>query len=138
MSNKRSSSAQSDLHFRMLSILQQHPEYSQREIAKALSIGLGGVNYCMRALAEKGLIKIENFKSSSHKLGYFHVLTPKGVATRVALTSQFLKRKRAEYEKLEVEIEALQASLGRCSAEETLLTRDGARKLSGVRSRGSL
>lgn len=80
---------------------------TQREIAEALGISLGGVNYCMRALIEKGLVKIHNFQNSNNKMGYVYLLTPSGIAEKTALTTLFLKRKLQEYELLKREIEAL-------------------------------
>ncbi|WP_066801106.1 MarR family EPS-associated transcriptional regulator [Sphingomonas soli] len=100
-----------DLHFRLLRLLEEHPEYSQRDISRALDISLGGVNYCLKALIDKGLVKIENFKTSRHKLGYLHVLTPQGIAERAALTNRFLRRKLAEYEVLKGEIQALEREM---------------------------
>lgn len=100
-----------DLHFRVLRLLEEHPEYSQRDISRALGISLGGVNYCLKALIDKGLVKIENFKTSRHKLGYLHVLTPQGIAERAALTNRFLRRKLVEYETLKAEIQALEREI---------------------------
>lgn len=97
-----------DLDFRLLRFLEEHPDNSQRAISRALGISLGGVNYCLKALMDKGLIKIENFRTSRNKLGYLYVLTPQGVAERAALTNRFLRRKMAEYETLKAEIEAMQ------------------------------
>ena len=80
---------------------------SQRDMAKRLGISNGGMHYCLNALMDKGLIKLGNFASSKHKLGYFYLLTPKGIAQKTAMTSRFLERKMAEYEALRDEIEAL-------------------------------
>jgi EPS-associated MarR family transcriptional regulator len=102
-----------DLDFRLLRLLEEHPDNSQREISRALGISLGGVNYCLKALIEKGLIKIENFRTSHNKLGYLYVLTAQGIAERAALTNRFLRRKIAEYESLRAEIEAMQRVSGR-------------------------
>lgn len=100
-----------DVNFRVLRLLAAHPEYSQREIAQALGVSLGGVNFCLQALIAKGLVKVENFKASPHKRGYCHVLTPQGLGERAALTGSFLMRKRAEYDALTAEIAALQAEI---------------------------
>jgi EPS-associated MarR family transcriptional regulator len=100
-----------DVHFRVLRLLAEHPYYSQREIALALGVSLGGVNYCLQALITKGLVKVENFKASPHKRGYWHVLTSQGLAERAALTARFLKRKLAEYDALTAEIAALEADV---------------------------
>lgn len=108
----RHSPKRDDLHFRVLRFLEEHPDHSQRDISRALGVSLGGVNYCLRALIEKGSIKIENFKTSRNKLGYLYVLTPEGIAERAALTSRFLRRKMAEYETLRAEIEAMQRYTG--------------------------
>lgn len=113
----RSPEKREDLHFRVLRFLEEHPDHSQRDISSALGISLGGVNYCLRALIGKGLIKIENFRTSRNKLGYLYVLTPNGIAERAALTNRFLRRKLAEYEELKAEIQMLERELG---ADESL------------------
>lgn len=96
-----------DIRFRILRHLQDTPESSQRDIAKTLGISLGGVNYCLNALVEKGHVKIKNFKASNKKLKYAYFLTPKGIATKTALTGKFLQRKLAEYDALKAEIESI-------------------------------
>ena len=103
---------QENTRFRVLRLLEDNPDLTQREIAEALGISLGGVNYCLRALAEKGLVKIQNFQNSKNKMGYAYLLTPKGIAEKTALTARFLKRKMQEYEALKAEIEALEAEIG--------------------------
>lgn len=108
MSNIRRPQKSEDLNFRVLRFVEEYPDRSQREISRALGLSLGGVNYCLKALIDKGLIKIENFRTSSNKLGYLYVLTPQGIAERAALTNRFLRRKLAEYEALKAEIEAMQ------------------------------
>jgi len=115
MSRKVSSKAQQkaeDVRFQVLRLLQQDPSSSQREIATALGISLGGVNYCLNALVEKGHIKIRNFKSSNDKRKYVYLLTPKGIAEKTTLTGRFLQRKMREYEALKAEIEAVQKEAG--------------------------
>jgi EPS-associated MarR family transcriptional regulator len=89
---------QHDARVRVLRLLAQRPEISQREIAQSLGIALGSVNYLLRALVEKGLVKTRNFRNSRNKLRYAYILTPKGLAAKTALTAEFLRRKRAEYE----------------------------------------
>ena len=100
-----------DLRFRVLRILQDNPDASQRDIAKFLGLSLGGVNYCLSALIEKGHVKMRNFRGSDDKLKYSYLLTPKGIAEKSALTGRFLKRKMREYEDLKAEIEAVQEEL---------------------------
>lgn len=101
-----------DLHFRVLKILETSPEISQRELADRLGLSNGKVHYCMRALIDKGLVKLGNFAHSKHHLGYAYLLTPAGISQKAALTSGFLKRKMAEYEALRAEIAAVQAEVG--------------------------
>ena len=84
---------------------------SQRDFAGKLGYSLGKVNYLLKALAEKGLIKMENFSKSNNKLGYRYVLTPKGVKEKYSITADFLKRKEAEFIKMQVEIENLRREL---------------------------
>ena len=84
---------------------------SQRQIADALGVSLGGVNYCLRALAEIGWIKVGNFAKSGHKLGYLYLLTPQGVKEKTKITASFLAKKRLEYEALRKEIARLEVEL---------------------------
>ena len=90
-------------------ILQDNPDLTQRELAEKLGISVGGLNYCLKALMEKGLVKMKNFANSKNKFGYVYVLTPTGMAEKAAITQRFLQRKMAEYEALKAEIEALRA-----------------------------
>jgi EPS-associated MarR family transcriptional regulator len=98
---------QEDTNFRVLRLLQDNPNITQRELAKALGISLGGLNYCLRALLDKGWVKVHNFQRSERKLAYAYLLTPAGIAQKAALTGRFLKRKMEEYEALKAEIESL-------------------------------
>jgi EPS-associated MarR family transcriptional regulator len=101
-----------DAHWQVLRLLEINPEISQRELAVALGVSLGKTNYCLKALLDKGLLKIQNFQSSKRKLAYAYVLTPAGIREKAALTRRFLARKVGEYERLRVEIEALQTEVG--------------------------
>ena len=100
-----------DTHFWVMRQLAQNPNLNQRALAKELGISLGSVNYCLQALIEKGLLKVNNFTSSQHKLNYTYLLTPQGLAEKANLTVRFLKRKQAEYAMLKQEIDALQLSV---------------------------
>ena len=100
-----------DLHFRILHLLEDNPDISQREIAQKLGISLGGVNYCLKALIDIGHIKIHNFNKNPKKIGYLYLLTPKGIAEKVHLTSGLLKRKMTEYHELKKVIDSLQSRL---------------------------
>ena len=89
--------------------MHEQPELSQLNLAKELGVSLGGINYCFKALVDKGWIKLENFSASKHKLGYIYVLTPSGLKSKSLLTMDFLKKKLLEYEQLANEINALKA-----------------------------
>jgi EPS-associated MarR family transcriptional regulator len=108
----RRDSLQEDIHFRILRLLQENPEWSQRDLAKAVGISNGGVHYVLTALVEKGFVKLGNFTSSQDKRRYAYVLTPKGISERAALTRRFLARKMKEYEALRSEIDTLREELG--------------------------
>lgn len=98
---------QEDTHFRVLSLLQANPDLTQREIANELGLSTSGLNYCLRALIEKGWIKVQNFSESKNKFGYIYVLTPAGIAQKISITAKFLQRKIREYEDLRNEIDRL-------------------------------
>ena len=91
-------------HFEVLRKIQNKPEATQRELASELGFSLGKLNYCLKALQEKGLVKIENFKKNPKKLNYFYVLTPKGIAEKTKLTLNFMRRKMKEYDELKKEL----------------------------------
>ena len=100
-----------DLNFRVLRLLQDKPDASQRELADQLGISHGKMNYCLNALIDKGLVKLGNFQNSQHKFKYVYLLTPAGISVKAKLTGRFLQRKVAEYELLKGEIEALIADM---------------------------
>lgn len=100
-----------DLHFRVLRLLDEDPELSERELAHRLGVSNGKLHYCMAALMDKGLVKLANFAKSKHRLGYAYLLTPAGLARKAEMTTSFLRRKMAEYEALHAEIAALQAEV---------------------------
>jgi len=102
---------QEDVRFRILRLLQHAPHLTQRELAETLGISLGKTNFCIKALVDKGLLKMQNFQSSRHKLAYAYLLTPAGITAKAALTASFLQRKMQEYEALRLEIEALQLEI---------------------------
>jgi EPS-associated MarR family transcriptional regulator len=104
----RRSKLQEDTYFRVLRMLQDNPDMTQREIAEKLGISTSGLNYCLKALVNKGWVKVQNFSQSKNKFGYIYVLTPQGIAEKTLLTTRFLQRKMHEYEALRAEIDALQ------------------------------
>jgi EPS-associated MarR family transcriptional regulator len=98
-----------EVRYRLLKLLEPNPHRSQREVAKELGISLGKVNYCLRALVDKGWIKATNFKNSRNKTAYMYLLTPRGFDEKTRVTARFLKRKVREYEALRTEIEQLRS-----------------------------
>jgi EPS-associated MarR family transcriptional regulator len=107
----RNDDLREDVRFRMLRLLEENPELSQRDLARALGLSAGAIHYLLRALCEKGLIKIGNFTTSTDKRRYAYILTSQGLAEKAALTGRFLRRKLREREVLLAEIEDLQAEL---------------------------
>ena len=102
---------QEEIQLKVLRRLQRTPEVSQRVLAKELGISLGSINFCFQALVEKGWVKMQNFSQSKNKLRYAYLLTPTGVAEKSKLTTEFMKRKVAEYEALQLEIEILKSEI---------------------------
>jgi len=91
--------------FAVLRKIKKNPESTQRELAKDLGFSLGKLNYCLKALKDKGLIKINNFSKNPNKINYIYILTPKGISEKTKLTVNFMKRKMQEYEELKSEID---------------------------------
>ena len=91
-------------HFEVLRKIQKKPESTQRELAEELGFSLGKLNYCLKALQEKGLVKIDNFKKNKNKINYIYVLTPRGIDHRLKLTIKFMKKKMKEYDELKNEM----------------------------------
>ena len=91
-------------HFELLRKIEKNPDASKRELAVKMGFSLGKLNYCLRALRYKGLIKIKNFNKNPKKINYFYVLTPEGISTKTKLTLNFMKRKMQEYDELKSEI----------------------------------
>ena len=109
----RQAKLQEDTYFRVMRMLQDNPDLTQRELAEQLGVSVGGLNYCLKALMDKGLVKMTNFANSKNKFGYVYVLTPSGLAEKAALTQRFLQRKIEEYAALKAEIETLSAEVSR-------------------------
>ena len=91
-------------HFQLLRKIQKRPESSQRELAEELGFSLGKLNYCLKALQQKGLIKINNFEKNKDKINYLYILTPRGIEHRLKLTIKFMKKKMQEYDELKTEV----------------------------------
>jgi EPS-associated MarR family transcriptional regulator len=107
-----------DTHLKVLRLLEANPKISQRDLAALLGVSLGKTNYCLNALLDKGLLKIQNFQSSKRKFAYAYVLTPAGLAEKTSLTGWFLKRKIEEYELLKAEIASLWQETAKNGTEE--------------------
>ena len=91
-------------HLNVLRKIKNRPDTTQRQMAKDLGFSLGKLNYCLKALQKKGLIKISNFKKNPNKVNYIYVLTPKGIAEKTKLTINFMKRTMKEYDDLKKEL----------------------------------
>ena len=91
-------------HFNVLRKINSKPKSTQRELAEAVGFSLGKLNYCLKALKNKGLVKIKNFEKNPNKLNYIYVLTPRGISAKTKLTLNFMKRKMNEYDELKKEI----------------------------------
>lgn len=102
-----------ETRYRILKLLQADPHASQRRIAEELGISLGRVNFCLRALIDKGLIKVKNFRNSANKRAYLYLLTPRGLEEKARVTARFLRVKLAEYEVLKSEVEELHREVAR-------------------------
>jgi len=106
------SKVQEDVRFRVLRLLHENPELSQRDLAEAVGISNGSAHYLLSTLLDKGLIKLGNFTAAQDKRRYAYILTPKGIAEKAAITKRFLERKIEEYDALKAEIETLRDELG--------------------------
>ena len=100
-----------EISYKLLKLLEARPDISQRELARELGVSLGKTNYCVKALVDKGWVKVDNFRNSQNKLAYAYILTPKGVSEKAKVTLSFLQRKRNEFEAIKKEIEQLQLEI---------------------------
>ncbi|MEJ2653366.1 MAG: MarR family EPS-associated transcriptional regulator [Gammaproteobacteria bacterium] len=108
-----------ETHYRLLKLIEAQPEMSQRELAEAMGVSLGKINYCLRAAIERGWIKAKNFTKSRNKRAYAYYLTPKGAEEKAKVTTRFLKHKIMEYKEIKEEIKRLkrEAATGKASSE---------------------
>jgi len=109
-----------EITIKVIKLIEQDSEISQRELSKELGVSLGKVNYCLRAMIDKGWVKARNFKNSQNKLAYRYLLTPNGMQEKAALTTRFLQRKLVEYEELQREIENLRNEVEELSSIDRL------------------
>lgn len=105
--NSKRAKLHEDTHFRVLRLLQENPEMSQRELAAAVGVSVGGIHYVLNALIDNGLVKLGNFTAAKDKRRYAYILTRKGLSEKALMARRFLVRKIAEYEALKAEIDAL-------------------------------
>jgi EPS-associated MarR family transcriptional regulator len=107
-----------EISYQVIKLIEQDPKISQRELSRQLGVSLGKVNYCLRALIDKGWVKARNFKNSQHKLAYRYLLTPHGVQQKSIVAASFLQRKLVEYEQLRREIESLRSEVEQVEVQE--------------------
>lgn len=98
---------QDEIAYRLLKLIEAEPHLSQRDIAKKMDVSLGKTNYCLKALVDKGFIKLQSFYNNKKKSNYIYLLTPQGIEEKAAVTYRFLQRKIQEYEDIKLEIEHL-------------------------------
>ena len=96
-----------EIAYKLLKLIESEPHLSQRDIAEKMGVSLGKTNYCLKALVDKGFIKLQNFYNNKNKSSYIYLLTPKGIEEKAAVTYRFLQRKIKEYEEIKKEIEGL-------------------------------
>ena len=102
-----------ELEYRVLNILEQQSDMTQRQLAKELNVSLGKTHYLIRSLIDVGWVKLDNFQRSDNKWGYAYLLTPNGIIEKAAITARFLAKKKKEYSKLQLEIQQLQEEIER-------------------------
>tara|TARA_Y100000294_G_C8556889_1_gene337522 strand:+ start:1553 stop:1852 length:300 start_codon:yes stop_codon:yes gene_type:complete len=91
-------------HLNLLRKIKKKPDHSQRKLAQELGFSLGKLNYCLKALKNKGLIKMSNFRKNPNKISYIYIITPKGISAKTKLTINFMRRKMQEYDELKKEL----------------------------------
>jgi EPS-associated MarR family transcriptional regulator len=111
-----------ETRYRILKLLEADPQASQRRIADELGISLGRVNFCLKALVDKGLVKVNNFRNNANKRAYLYLLTPRGIEEKTRVTLRFLKVKLEEYEALKSELEQLQREAARGGPQSGMRT----------------
>ena len=109
-----------ELRYKLLRLLAEEPQISQRDLACRLGISVGKANYCLSALVEKGLVKINNFRKANNKLVYVYLLTPSGIEAKTQITVSFLQRKMTEYGALQEEIKALRQEVLLAGSSDSL------------------
>jgi EPS-associated MarR family transcriptional regulator len=116
----RKAQIQEDTYFRVMRILQENPDLTQRDLDEKLGVSVGGLNYCLKASTDKGWVNMQNFQNSKNKFKYIYLLTPQGIAEKMTLTTRFLERKLQEYETLKAEIEFFHQDVKSAGKKDTL------------------
>jgi EPS-associated MarR family transcriptional regulator len=109
-----------EIHYKLLKVLEENPDVTQRELAARLGISLGKANYCLRALMERGWVKMANFRRNPNKMGYVYLLTPKGIDEKARITVRFLRHKLHEFDALKTEIKRLKVEVANSGANESI------------------
>lgn len=110
-----------EIHYKLLQVLQENPDITQRELAARLGVSLGKANYCLRALMERGWVKVANFRRNPNKMGYAYLLTPSGMDEKARIAVRFLRHKLNEFDLLKAEIERLREEVAGDFANESSL-----------------
>lgn len=100
-----------EMRYKLMRVLQENPEMSQRDLARELGVSLGKVNFCLQALIKRGMVKAKNFSNSQHKAAYMYLLTPRGIEQKATLAVRYLRAKTEEYEALRIEIEQMRREI---------------------------
>lgn len=106
-----SMSNQDEIHLKLMRLIEQNNQLSQRQLAEEMGVSLGKINYCLKAIVEKGWVKASNFKNSEHKSAYLYLLTPKGAEEKATIAKRFLERKIQEYEDIKLQIEEIKSEI---------------------------
>lgn len=109
-----------EIHYKLLKVLEENPDVTQRELAARLGISLGKANYCLRALMGRGWVKMDNFRRNPNKMGYVYLLTPKGIEQKTRFAVRFLRHKLHEFDALKAEIERLKVEVADSATSESV------------------
>ncbi|MHB1187473.1 MarR family EPS-associated transcriptional regulator [Thiobacillus sp.] len=109
-----------EIHYKLLKVLEENPDVTQRELAARLGISLGKANYCLRALMGRGWVKMANFRRNPNKMGYVYLLTPRGVEEKARFAVRFLRDKLLEFDVLKAEIERLKVEVADSATNESI------------------
>ena len=109
-----------EIHYKLLKVLEENPDITQRELAARLGISLGKANYCLRALMGRGWVKMANFRRNANKMAYVYLLTPSGIDQKARFAVRFLRHKLLEFDALKAEIERLKVELADSATNESV------------------